>query len=234
MIEIVAYARNEASDRVKPLGTVRDWMDDTWEKHAYHCFPVTLANQYGWGISFPEDISFIWDGISDSSPDHVRVTKGQRYASPGRGNATLSFHTGITLRTDHNINILSMPPANHFIRGAQAFTTIVNSSFLNSELPCAWRITEPNIEITVKAGTPVISIIPVDLQWLQNSEIKFKEYNSMPKTEYNMSDYSSAISNKNQDGKWSDFYRNATDHNGNKIGEHTVKAIRLKVSGISE
>lgn len=234
MIEITAYKTQEGFGRVDQLATTRDWMDATWEKHAYHCFPVTLANQYGWGISFPEDISFIWDGVSDSSSDHVKVIKGQKYVSPARGNATISFNTGLTLKTEQDITILSMPPANHFIRGAHPFTTIVNSAFFNSELPCAWRITEPNVEIVIKAGTPVISIVPIDLKSLQNSEIKFDEYSLMPKPNYSLSDYSSEISNKNQDGKWSDFYRNATDHKGNKLGEHPVKTIRLRVRGTHE
>lgn len=234
MIEITAYVGEEDENRISPLGTVRDWMDETWDKHAYHCFPVTLANRYGWGISFPEDISFIWDGINDSSANHVQILKGHKYASPSRGNATVSFHTGITIRTRKNINILSMPPANYFVRGAQPFTTIINSSFFNSELPCAWRITEPNLEITVKAGTPVISIVPIDLENLQNSEIKLENYNFLPDTGFNVSDYSAALTSKNQEGTWSDFYRNATDHEGNKIGEHSAKSIRLGVKGLNE
>ena len=39
-----------------------------------------------------------------------------------------------------------------------------------------------------------------------------------------------AIEKINMLGKWSGFYRNATDHLGNKIGKHEVKAIRLKIN----
>jgi len=175
MIEIQAYFTQHGLGDIKPLGGTRDWMDVTWEKHAYRCFPITLANQYGWGISFPEDISFIWDGTVNESAKHVTITKGQKYATSQRGSATVSFNTGIMLSTSPGIDMLSMPPANHFVRGVQAFTTIINTSFFHGQIPCALRVTEPNVEITIKAGTPVIAIIPIDLNILQNSQIIVKK-----------------------------------------------------------
>lgn len=227
-MKIDAYFMQQGLGRIQPLGGVRDWMDVTWEKHAYRCFPITLANQYGWGISFPEDISFIWDGTVNESSQHVTIIKGQRYASPQRGSATVSFSTGIRLITKEGIDILSMPPANQFIRGVHPFTTVINTSFFQGELPCAIRITEPNLEITIKAGTPVVSIIPVDLNALQDSEIVIKK-SAMPEAPYMIEEYTADISAKNQQGIWTNYYRNATDHKGNKTGEHSVKSIKLKV-----
>jgi len=32
----------------------------------------------------------------------------------------------------------------------------------------------------------------------------------------------------NKEGKWSNFYREAINHKGQKIGNHEVKAIRLE------
>ena len=99
MNEIIAYRVGENSAIIKPLSVNRDWMDETYKAHAYKCFPVSLTNQLGWGLSFPEDITFIWDGISDHSADHVKILEGNKYCSPARGNATISFETGILLKT---------------------------------------------------------------------------------------------------------------------------------------
>ena len=74
------------SANIQPLSVKREWMDETDEAHAYKCFPVSLTNQLGWGISFPEDISFIWDGISDSQPIHVKVLSGEKYVHTNRSN----------------------------------------------------------------------------------------------------------------------------------------------------
>jgi hypothetical protein len=228
MYNFLAHSTNPELGQVSPLSINREWMDNTWDAHAYHCFPVTLGNGLGWGISFPEDISFIWDGISDSTPDHVKILKGEKYAYSGRANATVSFNTGVTFKTEENLSLLSMPAPNYFVPGAQAFTTLISSSFFKGDLPCAWMVTQPNVEITIKAGTPVIAIIPIDLSMLQNSEIQFEDLSKFQPSTYDASEYSQIVYNINRQGKWTDFYRNAKDHLGNTIGEHQVKAIRLK------
>ena len=84
MHKIDAYQIQPDLGIVKPLTIKRDWMDNTWESHAYKCFPVGLTNQLGWSISFPEDISFIWDGINDSNAEHVKILSGEKYAYAGR------------------------------------------------------------------------------------------------------------------------------------------------------
>ncbi len=43
---------------ISPMSIKRDWMDQTSEKHAYRCFPVTQANVIGYSLSCNEDINF--------------------------------------------------------------------------------------------------------------------------------------------------------------------------------
>lgn len=228
MHKIKAYKTEGFAD-IFPLSIKRDWMDKTWNAHAYHCFPIGLANQLGWGISFSEDISFIWDGISDPSSEHVKILKGSKYVHSDRGNATISFNTGISFETDSNTSLLQMPVPNYPRDGITPFSTIISTSFFGGEFPCAWMITRPNVEITIKANTPVIAIVPIDLSTIQNSEIKFFPFSEKKKSPINVVDYKKAVYEINMSGKWSNFYRNATDHEGNKIGEHQVKSIKLKV-----
>lgn len=229
MHKITVYKVGDVSADISQLSVKRDWMDETWESHAYKCFPVSLTNQLGWGISFPEDISFIWDGVSDSSPDHVKIIKGEKYAYTGRSNATISFKTGLKFATDENISILQMPVPNYINDGVMPFTTLITSSFFNGELPVAWRIIKPNVEITIKAGTPIIAVLPIDLASLQNSEIVLKSFMDMPKLSFNGNEYAESVNKINQSGEWANFYRNATDHQGNKLGSHQVKTIKLSV-----
>jgi hypothetical protein len=230
MHKIKAYCIREGYGEVFPLSIKREWMDNTYEAHAYKCFPVGLTNQLGWGISFPEDISFIWDGICDSTPEHVKILSGEKYVSPGRANGTISFNTGLMFSTDENVSLLSMPVPNLFIDGAVPFTTLISSSFFHGELPCAWMITKPKEIITIKAGTPVIAIIPIDLDGLQNSEINFEPMSALPPSKFDPIEYSNVIYDLNRSATWSNFYRDAVDHMKRKIGSHQVKAIRLKVN----
>ena len=84
MVKLKAYKTKDLSATILPLSVKRDWMDETWEAHAYKCFPVSLTNQMGWAMSFPEDITFIWDGISDSTPDHVKILAGEKLDFPAQ------------------------------------------------------------------------------------------------------------------------------------------------------
>jgi hypothetical protein len=229
MYTIDVYQIREGYGKLEPLSIKREWMDETYEAHAYKCFPVTLTNGLGWGISFPEDITFIWDGISDTSPDHVKVLSGDQYVSSGRANATISFNTGLMFKTDENTSILQMPVPNQFIDGIQPFSTLISTSFYKGELPCAWKITRPNVEITIKAGTPIISILPISLGNVNNSEMVIKSMKDLPADYFNHPDYSNVVYELNRQGKWSNFYRDAVDQSGKSIGSHEVKSIRLKV-----
>ena len=229
MHKIKAYVTREGYGEIKPLSINREWMDDTYDAHAYKCFPVGLANQLGWGISFPEDISFILDGISDSSPDHVKILSGEKYVYSGRANATISFNTGLMFRTEENASILSMPVPNLFLDGVTPLTTILSTSFFPGELPCAWRITKPNETITIKAVTPVISILALNLEDLQNSEVVFESVRNLPLSKFHPNEYLDAVAEISKAGNWANFYRDAVDHLKNYLGRHQVKAIRLNV-----
>ncbi len=207
----------------------RDWMDETDDKHAYMCFPLNLTNRLGWGISFPEDIRFIWDGVTSPSPDHVKILEGEKFVHPTRGNATISFLCGLKFTTDPQTSMLAMPVPNLFVRGAQCYTTIMSTSFYIHMLPLAWRITEPNLEIHIPAGTPVAAVLPISLTGLQE-DYELVVQDGLPSGEYwdEVRKYGDATMIKNQGGDWSKMYREGLDYNGNAIGEHETKSIKLK------
>lgn len=217
------------SANIEPLLATRDWMDETGERHAYMCFPLSVSNKLGWGISFPEDLSFVWDGITDTTSDHIKIIKGHRYLSAGRANATISFETGLIFRTDKQTTTLAMPVPNLFVRGAQCYTTLISTSFYMPALPIAWRLTEPNVEITIPAGQPVATILPISLTGLQEN-YTLEIIDGHPDHSYweEVIKYGEAAQAKNKTGDWSKMYRDAVDYNGEKAGAHEVKALRLK------
>jgi hypothetical protein len=231
MYTIKAFKVSDSPAIISQMPAKREWMDQTYDKHAYNCFPVTLTNTLGWSISFPEDITFIWDGISDSSSHHVKVLDGEKFVSTGRANATISFNTGIRLKTEDNVSLLIMPPPNLFKKEAQCFTTLISTSFFPGEIPIAWRITQPMVPITIKANEPVCTILPISLSEIQNSEINFFPISQMPTSSFN-NDELGEQNKRNEiikNGKWTNFYRDAVDWQGNKIGSHETKSIKLFV-----
>jgi hypothetical protein len=232
--KVTAYKNNNSAN-ISQINIKREWMDNTVDGHAYRCFPVTLANGLGWGLSFPKDISFVWDGISDTSGSHVKVLEGEEYCYTERANATISFKTGIVFETDKDVSLLQMPVPNMFIDGAQAFTTIISTSFFKGEFPCALRITKPFTKITIKANQPFISIVPISLSYLQNSIIEIDNYKNIKNNVVlKEEEHVKIVKEKTDSGKWTNFYRDAVNYKGQKIGEHEVKAIRLYVNNKNE
>ena len=228
MYSVDAYFTSNNHAEINSPKINREWMDKTFESHAYKCYPISLANQLGWTISYPKDIEFIWDGISDASAEHVKVLSGEEYVYTERANATISFKTGIIITTEENVSVLHMPVPNMFINGITPFTTLISTSFYRAEFPAAAKITKSYEKIIIKANTPVIALLPISLSEINNSNIKF--HDSIPNDFFNLTpEYAQHVSKLNNEGKWSNFYRNATDHLGNKIGNHEIKSIRFNL-----
>jgi hypothetical protein len=235
LVEIIAKTRSGEYGLIDQLPMQRDWMDITFDRHAYQCFPVSLSNRLGWGISFPEDITFIWDGVNDSRSDHVKTIKGEKYTHPGRGNRTISFNTDITFHCPENdeLSLLTMPVPNQFIRGAQCMSTIISPSALQGEIPIAWMITEPNIEITIPAGTPVAAIVPISTKAIQDYSLRVTKDD----LDYETDDWNEMMRGRgdksqelNKAGVWTHFYRDAINHLGESLGKHESKKIVMKVN----
>ena len=231
MNKIRAEISKGSKVRLEPLSIKRSWMDNVSNAHAYHCFPVSLANGLGWGISFPEDISFIWDGIdTDKEEGHIKILNGNKYVSEGRRSATLSLRTDIKFITDEDISILTMPVPNLFIDGITPYTTLISSSFYPHQLPAAIKVTKPNVEITIPANVPIISVVPISVGKINNLEMEIYDLNITLEEREKSKRYGEVSQELNQRGEWTHFYRNATDETNTKIGSHEIKAFRLKTT----
>lgn len=207
----------------------RDWMENTWEKHAYKCFPVSLANTIGYELSLPIDVSFIWDGVDDSSSDHVKILSGEEYIHNSRGNATVSFKTGIMIKSENNISFLHMPVPNLFNDNYQAFTTVISTSFFDQEFPSAIKILKANEVITIKAGEPFVTLLPISLTEMSKIELNLEEFNMDEQWYLDNSERGKIAYELNSKGEWTNWYRNATDHKGNSVGQHEVKSLKLNI-----
>jgi hypothetical protein len=214
---------------ISPMSIKRDWMDATSENHAYRCFPVTQANVVGYSLSCIEDIEFEWDGINDQTPDHVKIFNPER-AYSGRGQSSISMDTGLIFRTDQDVSILAINPVNYFSDEFETMSYVVSTSFFDNPFPLALKARVANKKITIKAGTPVATIIPISLTQLNNTVIKIVDYKDedRKRVEANRS-YGEAAQVLNSSGEWTDWYRNAVNEKQESLGSHEVKALKLNV-----
>jgi hypothetical protein len=214
---------------LSPMSIKRDWMDETPQGHAYRCHPVTSANVIGWYISCPVDIKFIWNGINDTTGNNVTVLEGDEYVYTGRGQSTLSFNTGFVLRTEEKISVLTITPQNYFNKDFEVMSSLVSTSFLDSDFPLAIKCMTENKEITIKANTPIATIIPMSVTSLKDESIEILRFEHTEERNRKMQAYGDAAQEINKMGEWTDWYRNAVNEKGESVGSHEVKNLKLSV-----
>jgi hypothetical protein len=105
----------------------------------------------------------------------------------------------------------------------------MSTSFYRGEFPLAVKITEPNIEIVIPAGTPIAAIIPISIKKLQTDFTLKITDEDFPKSYWDeMAKYGEAAEAKNSVGDWSRMYRDAVNYDGSSMGKHESKNIKLK------
>lgn len=229
MSTVNVYCQKQ-SVNIKQTRIKRDWMESTWEKHAYKCFPVSLANTIGYELSLPIDVTFVWDGINDSTADHVKVLSGEEFIYNSRANATISFKTGIVIKSDPNISFLHMPVPNLFNDNYQTFTSVISTSFFDQEFPSAIRILKPDKAITIKADEPFATLMPISLSNMSNIQLNLNDFDMDEKWYKDNEERGKLAYELNKKGEWTNWYRNATDHNNISVGEHEVKSLKLTIN----
>lgn len=226
---ITAYKKTSMALDINPMSIKRDWMDETPQGHAYRCHPVTSANVIGWSISCPVDLKFIWNGINDTSGDNVKILEGQNYLYTGRGQSTVSFNTGFILRTNETTSVLTITPQNYFDTDVEVVSSLISTSFLNTDFPLAIKCKTANKEITIKAGTPIATIIPISLTTLKDESIEIVDFVHTQEYFDALNSYGAAAQEINKMGEWTDWYRNAVNEKGESVGSHEVKNLKLSV-----
>jgi hypothetical protein len=215
---------------INPMSVKRDWMDLTPDHHAYRCFPVSQANVIGWNLTCKEDIEFEWDGINDATAEHVTIfSPTGSYA--GRGQSSISLHTGLVFKTDSNLSIWTINPVNYFSEEFETISSLISTSFYTHQLPLAIRAKVANKRVVIKSGTPVATIIPMSLSNLNETTIEIVKYkyHDIKRLEDNES-YGKAAQEMNTSGQWTDWYRNAVNEKGESVGSHEVKVLKLGVT----
>ena len=230
MIEISVEKMNGSIFEISQMSVKRNWMDETSERHAYRCFPVTQANVVGWSLSCTEDIVFTWDGTNDQTPDHIKITSPSG-AYAGRGQSSISLNTGLVFRTANDVSLWTINPVNYFDNDFETMSNLISTSFYDSPLPLAIKARNANVETRIAAGTPVATIIPISLTDLNNSSINIIDY-SDPENRRNRAiiNYGNAAQKVNISGEFTDWYRDAVNEKNEPLGSHETKVLRLNVS----
>ncbi len=189
----------------------REWMDDTTNKHAYKCLPLTAANVHGWELQLQQDVVVQLDEGNGQIP---RVLRGATCLFEGEAHSyerfivqqsiinTVSFTTGWSINPPDGHSVLFTGAPNYFIEGAAPMTALV-PGWWPDEVNMNWVITKKNTPITFPKGMPFAFFQIVEDSLL--SQVKFNVSNSWDDLDHveTRISYNNAKSEKKLKDQWS-------------------------------
>lgn len=226
MFQIDAYALTDQSAGIKPLPLKREWIDELENQGAYRCLPMGTGNTLGYGIYFPDDISFEWDGTIGFKGS-IKIHSGHRWIHKDRGGQTLGLNTYIKFKTDENTSLMAIPVPNLFNKDYQAFTAVLSTSFFKGLWEISLQVMTPNKIITIPAGTIVGAIMPISLGYLNNTVLNYHSADVDMHNDFPPVEQVAYVEERHLQGLGTGFYRQARDINGKKYGKHEVTKLNL-------
>lgn len=198
----------------------RDWMDDTYNKHAYQCLPMTVANVSGWELVLDEDLVVIWEGGNSVVKVLSGGTQKDRQVAHPSMIGIISLSTGWAINTEEGYATWVTGSPNYFIDGAVPLAATIPSSWWPDEVQMNWKITKVNEPVTFPAGTPYcfFTIYPEAL--LESVEFEVSNIWDKPELIESRVKYSD-MKMKNQEENpwtWTKGIKTGLDADGNKIG----------------
>jgi len=160
-LEIVAYSAWGFRVPLVPAFYKRDWMDETAGGFAYHCLPMTLANQSGWFVLAPHAAVVEWNGGNLVTDLKVTIPGKPEmvHAVSAVGNGILSWTIPYVFRTPPEWNILCRGPANYIKDGIQALEGLVETDWSYASFSSNWKMTRPG-RVEFAEGEPVAMLVP--------------------------------------------------------------------------
>ncbi len=215
----------------------RDWMDDTYNKHAYKCLPLTEANTSGWEMVLQHDVVVQWDG-GQSVP---RVLSGEFATFQSDGHeyqkaivmpsivGIMSFTTGWTFSTPKNIWTWVSGAPNYFIDGAVPLTATIPSDWWPDEFNMNWKITKVGEPVTFPSGMPFMFFQFYDTSLMPAVEFEVENYWDKPELMDARAAYGEAKMRKvtEQPWTWMGGIRTGLDEKGQQIGPRHDGHMRL-------
>lgn len=199
----------------------RDWMDNTYKKHAYQCLPMTVANVYGWEMVLENDVVVRWSG-GNTVPEIISgaTSESGRTVASASIIGMVSFHMGWVLSTEKNISCWFTGSPNYFINGASALTATVPTWWWPDEVQMNWMITAINEDVVFPAGSPFCFFFPYDETIVQSVDIELGDLYEDEELVQARIKYGNEKMKNNVERPWtwSRGIKTGIDADGNRIG----------------
>ena len=199
----------------------RDWMDETYKKHAYQCMPMTVANVMGWEFQIEEDLVVVWDG-GNSVPKIISggTTKSGRMQANASIVGMVSINLGWVPKTEEGISTWITGSPNYFLDGASPLTATIPSWWWPDEVQMNWKITKVGEPVTFPAGSPYCFLTIYEESTMLDTQVEVQNFWSDSELAESRMKYG-AMKSKNQRENpwtWTKGIKTGTDADGKQIG----------------
>lgn len=220
MTNLTLIRTHQLAPNIQQSRLKRDWMDATYNKHAYRCLPLSMANVLGWEIVLQQDLVVQWGG-GNSVP---QILEGEIYEGRTIANCNkigmVDIHLGWAFKTDPGYDTWLTGSPNFFIDGAVPLSASIPSSWWPDEVQLSWAITKVDEPVVFKGGEPFafFQVYPNNL--MPNIDVSVENLWDKPDLISARMAYSDAKMKKLRDEPWTwmNGIRTGLDEQGNRIG----------------
>jgi hypothetical protein len=136
-------------------------MDQTDQRYAYRCLPLSIANAHGWEILCGSGLTASWDG--GRTLDSIKLMPdggGEGMALSHFGHGILTFNVPCVFQTEPGYDLMAMGPINRPKDGIAALSAVIETDWSPYSFTMNWLFTRPQ-SVRFEKGEPFCHIMPV-------------------------------------------------------------------------
>jgi len=166
-LQITAYELVDNPMELGPAQRQRQWMDETGDHFAYRCLPLSMANQLGWDILCPVDLTARWNGRHDLGAIEIKFHgEPSPLISSHFGHGVLTFTPGYLFRTTRSHNLWVKGPVNNIKDAIVPLEGLVETDWAPYSFTMNWKFTRKKQKVSFSRGEPVCRILPYPRHYL--------------------------------------------------------------------
>ena len=181
-LEITAYEVVENPPPIQTADRRREWMDETQDRFAYRCLPLSIANQTGWEVLSPAGFTARWNGKNGLDAISIKFDEAPSpLVGSHFGHGILTFNLGYLFRTTKAHNLWVKGPTNQFKDGISALEGIIETDWTPFTFTMNWQFTRKRHKIRFEKDEPICTILPYPRHYVGKFDPKLKVINENPK-----------------------------------------------------
>jgi len=227
--------------RIVPAPARRAWMDATFNRWAYHCLPLVVANQDGWLILNDQAFFVTWDGGAEPTSVRFVFPRGTPpYSVESHfGFGILSWRIPYLFRTSPGYNLLVRGPSNWPKDGVAPLEGLVETDWAVQTFTMNWRFTRPHLTVAFDADEPICMLVPQRRGELETVRAEIYELDQDPELLEQYRQFAQSRADFLVQHPWEEHYREGGEPDsqrhyargeapgGTRATEHQIK-LRLR------